>query len=78
MHPEEEFNKALHINKVKGTHSISDAFLGTAQKQSMEYWNSIWFPFVSSCKFCTCSAIREKEKWIGESNGAVHLYGGVL
>jgi len=21
---------------------------------------------------------REKEKWIGESNGAVHLYGGVL
>jgi hypothetical protein len=45
MHPEEEFNKVLHINKVKGTHSISDAFLGTAQKQSMEYWNKHMVPF---------------------------------
>jgi hypothetical protein len=27
-------------------------------------WNigiSMWFPFVSSCKFCTCSAIKDKE-----------------
>ncbi|KAG2552252.1 hypothetical protein PVAP13_9KG092723 [Panicum virgatum] len=42
---EEEFNKVLHINKVKGTHSISDAFLGTAQKQSMVYWNKHMIPF---------------------------------
>ncbi|KAJ1298808.1 hypothetical protein BS78_01G481900 [Paspalum vaginatum] len=38
-------DKVLHIYKVKRTHSICDAFLGTAQKQSMEYWNKHMVPF---------------------------------
>lgn len=60
MHPGEELDEVLPGNKVKKELILLQMpFLGLHKSKVRNNGISIWFSFVSSGKFCTCSAIRK-------------------